>query len=140
MAFDQELQSLPHGTGFRFINELLELEHGQFAKATYAITGEESFLAGHFPGDPIWPGVIMIEAIAQLAGVVAQSDPAHAPHTDLRLTSVKNAKILGTASPGAILTITASVEGRMGNLVQAKGSVSVEDNMIAQAVIVLSGG
>jgi 3-hydroxymyristoyl/3-hydroxydecanoyl-(acyl carrier protein) dehydratase len=53
---------------------------------------------------------------------------------------VKNAKILGTASPGAILTITASVEGRMGNLVQAKGSVSVEDNMIAQAVIVLSGG
>ncbi|MFU8893148.1 MAG: 3-hydroxyacyl-ACP dehydratase FabZ family protein [Luteolibacter sp.] len=140
MSFDQELQSLPHGPAFRFISELRELEPGVSATATYTITGTEAFLEGHFPGNPIWPGVIMIEAIAQLAGVVAQSDPAHPKLVDLRLTSVKNAKILGTATAETVLTITASIEGRMGNLVQAKGAVSVGDVVIAQAIITLSGG
>lgn len=140
MPFDQELQSLPHGSAFRFISELCELVPGVSATATYTITGAEAFLEGHFPRNPIWPGVIMIEAIAQLAGVVAQSDPAHPKLADLRLTSVKNAKILGTATPGSTLAIAASVEGRMGNLIQAKGTVSVADAVIAQAIITLSGG
>jgi 3-hydroxyacyl-[acyl-carrier-protein] dehydratase len=140
MPFNQELESLPHGPAFRFVSELLDLVPGQYATAAYTITGSEAFLEGHFPGNPIWPGVIMIEAIAQLAGVVAQSDPDHPKLADLRLTSVKNAKILGTATPGSTLTITASVEGRMGNLVQAKGAVAVGDTTIANAVVMLSGG
>jgi 3-hydroxyacyl-[acyl-carrier-protein] dehydratase len=140
MSNDQELESLPHGAAFRFISEIIELEPGISGKASYPITGKEAFIEGHFPGNPIWPGVIMIEAIAQLAGVVAQSDPAHPRLADLRLTSVKNAKILGTAAPGATLTITASVEGRMGNLVQAQGTVSEGDTILARAVVTLSGG
>lgn len=140
MSNDQELQSLPHGPAFRFVSEIIELEPGVFGKAAYLITGAEAFLEGHFPGNPIWPGVIMIEAIAQLAGVVAQSDPVHPRLDDLRLTSVKNAKILDTAAPGATLTITATVEGRMGNLVQAKGTVSEGEMILAQAVVTLSGG
>lgn len=140
MSPDQELQSLPHGSAFRFVSEIMELDPGISGKASYLITGAEAFLEGHFPGNPIWPGVIMIEAIAQLAGVVAQSDPAHPRLADLRLTSVKNAKILDTASPGVILIITASVEGRMGNLIQAKGTVSSGETILAQAVVTLSGG
>lgn len=140
MSPDQELESLPHGPAFRFLSEITALDSGVSGRATYTITGAEAFLEGHFPGNPIWPGVIMIEAIAQLAGVVAQSDPAHPKLADLRLTSVKNAKILGTAAPGATLTITASVEGRMGNLIQAKGAVSAGDVILAQAVVTLSGG
>jgi 3-hydroxyacyl-[acyl-carrier-protein] dehydratase len=140
MSPNQELQSLPHGPAFRFVTEIIALEPGVSGIATYLITGEETFLEGHFPGNPIWPGVIMIEAIAQLAGVVAQSDLSHPRLPDLRLTSVKNAKILGTAVPGATLNITASIEGRMGNLIQAKGSVSVGETVLAQAVITLSGG
>lgn len=140
MSPDQELELLPHGPAFRFISEIIDLEPGVSGKAAYTITGAEAFLEGHFPGNPIWPGVIMIEAIAQLAGVVAQSDPAHPKLPDLRLTSVKNAKILGTAVPGATLTITASVEGRMGNLIQAKGTVADGATILAQAVVTLSGG
>lgn len=139
MSNDQELQSLPHGPSFRFLTEIIALDPGVSGKAAYPITGAEAFLEGHFPGNPIWPGVIMIEAIAQLAGVVAQSDPAHPRLADLRLTSVKNAKILGTTAPGATLTITASVEGRMGNLVQAKGSVADGETILAQAIVTLSG-
>lgn len=112
---------------------------GVSGSATYLISGEEPFLKGHFPKNPIWPGVIMIEAIAQLGGVIAQSDPAHEILADLRLTSVKNAKILGTTSPGTLLTIEATVEGRMGNLIQIKGTVSAAESILAQATIMLSG-
>lgn len=139
MAADQELQLLPHGPEFRFIEQILRLEPGVSAEAIYRISGEEPFLKGHFPGQPLWPGVIMIEAIAQLGGVVAQSSPDYPRLADLRLTSVKNAKILGTAPPGATLTISASVEGRLGPLIQIRGSVREGENEIAQAVVALSG-
>jgi 3-hydroxyacyl-[acyl-carrier-protein] dehydratase len=139
MASDQELQLLPHGPEFRFVEQILKLEPGVSAEAIYRISGEEPFLKGHFPGQPLWPGVIMIEAIAQLGGVVAQSSPDHPRLADLRLTSVKNAKILGTAPPGTTLKIIASVEGRLGPLVQIKGSVRNGENELVQAVVALSG-
>ncbi len=136
---NQALQSLPHGPEFRFVQELVELEPGKSGKATYTISGDEAFLAGHFPNRPMWPGVIMIEAIAQLGGVVAQSDPEHPQLHDVRLTAVKNAKILGTARPGSTLTVHAKVEGRLTTLIQVSGSVFVDDILLASAIITLSG-
>jgi len=139
MSPDQELQSLPHGPEFRFLGEMLGLEPGISGTASYTISGEEQFLKGHFPGNPLWPGVIMIEAIAQLGGVIAQSDPVHTKLGDVRLTSVKNAKILGSCPPGTTLTIAATVEGRMGNLIQIKGTVADGETILAQAIVMLSG-
>lgn len=139
MSYNQELRSLPHGPEFRFVEKMTALIPGVSGSATYWISGKEPFLKGHFPENPLWPGVIMIEAIAQLGGVIAQSDPTHEKLADLRLTSVKNAKILGTSSPGTLLTIEATVEGRMGNLIQVKGTVSAAESILAQATIMLSG-
>ncbi len=140
MPYNQELRSLPHGPEFRFVEQMTALIPGVSGSATYLISGEEPFLKGHFPENPLWPCVIMIEAIAQLGGVIAQSDPAHENLADLRLTSVKNAKILGTTSPGTLLTIEATVEGRMRNLIQIRGTVSAAESVLAQATIMLSGG
>ncbi len=81
----------------------------------------------------------MVEAIAQLGGVVAQSDPEEEKLNDMRLTAIKKAKIIGTAVPGETLKIKARVEGRMGSLIQVSGSVSVGDNCIAKAIVMLSG-
>ncbi len=134
-----DLKSLPHGTEFRFIHDLTSLEPGVSGVGTYRISGNEEFLKGHFPGHPIWPGVVMIEAIAQLGGVVAQSDPQHDKLKDMRLTAIKNAKILGTAEPGAELTIRVQVEGRMGTLVQVSGSVFNGELCLAKGVVMLSG-
>ena len=140
MSHDQELSLLPHGASFRFIHEVTDLAPGVSAVGKYKISGDEAFLEGHFPNHPMWPGVIMIEAIAQLGGITAQSDPEHERLNDMRLTSVKNAKILGTATPGQHLIIEVKVEGRLGNLIQISGSVSVEDGeKIASGVVMLSG-
>ncbi len=136
------LIALPHGPEFRFIDRLIAMDDGKSATAGYRIRGDESFLAGHFPEHPIMPGVILIEAVAQLAGIVAQSDPGHAPLADLRLTAVRQAKILGTASPGETLIIQACVVGRMGHLVQAEGGIVCEgreETPLLSTAIVLSG-
>ena len=82
----------------------------------------------------------MAEAGAQLAGVVAQTDPEVPAMADLRLTALKNVKILGAAVPGDELVIRAKVTGRMGNLILADGEVEVRGGAkLATAVIVLSG-
>ena len=133
------LAALPHGPEFRFVDALETLEPGKSATARYLVRGDEAFLAGHFPGNPLMPGVILIEAIAQLGGVVAQSDPVIAPLENLLLTGVRGAKILGAAKPGEVLTLRAEVEGRLGGMIQSSGEVSVGDRPLASAKIMLSG-
>lgn len=133
------LLALPHGPSFRFVDELKSLVPGREAMAIYQVRGDEAFLEGHFPGQPLMPGVILIEAIAQLGGVVVQTDRDHPAMADLRLTGVRAAKILGAAVPGNVLEIRAKVEGRLGGLVQIEGEVLGPAGVLATAKVTLSG-
>jgi 3-hydroxyacyl-[acyl-carrier-protein] dehydratase len=133
------LSFLPHGREFRFVEKLLELQPGKSGSGQYTVRGDEEFLRGHFPGQPIFPGVLMVEAIAQLAGVVAQSDPAIAPLKGLKLTAIRGVKIFGTARPGEVIELRAEITGRMGNLIQARGSALLNGNVLMQGEITLSG-
>ena len=141
MSFDLQaaLDALPHGPSFRFLDELKSLIRGCEATASYLVRGDEAFLEGHFPDQPMMPGVILIEAIAQLGGVVAQTDPEIPAMSDLRLTAVRAAKILGAAVPGDLLEILAKVEGRLGGLVQIEGQVNGPAGVLASAKVTLSG-
>jgi 3-hydroxyacyl-[acyl-carrier-protein] dehydratase len=133
------LASLPHGPEFRFVDEILSLEPGRSGSACFTLKGTEEFLRGHFPGAPIMPGVLMIEALAQLAGIVAQCDPAHPPLANMRLTAVRAAKILGTFGPGDTVTLTTTIVGRMGNLIQAEGTLQHQEKELLRAQVTLSG-
>ena len=86
------LLTLPHGPAFRFVDALDALVPGRSGAARYLLRGDEAFLDGHFPGAPLMPGVLLIEALAQLGGIIAQSDPDIPPLPDLRLAAVHNAK------------------------------------------------
>lgn len=133
------LNLLPHGNEFRFITRLVALNPGVDGAAEYVPDGSEPWFKGHFPGNPLVPGVILIEAAAQLAGIVAQSDPAIPPLEGLKLTAVRNAKILGTSGPGEIIVIRAQVTGRMGHLVQAHATAEVAGKTILETSVTLSG-
>lgn len=139
MHGDLALARLPHGLEFRFIDKLLQLEPGKSGLGIYRIRGDEPFLKGHFPGNPIMPGVLLIEAAAQLGGVVGQSDPEHPSLDNLKLTAVSGAKILGAARPGDTLEISAHVQGRMGGLFQVSAEVRVNSGKILSATLTLSG-
>src|SRR3974377_630747 len=84
------LARLPHGRGFRFLDRLVKLEAGKTGAGEYTVRGDEPFLRGHFPGQPMFPGVLLIEAAAQLAGAVAQCDPNIPPLPGLKLTALRS--------------------------------------------------
>lgn len=133
------LSSLPHGSEFRFVDRLTRLEPGQSGAGEYTVRGDELFLRGHFPSEPIFPGVLLTEAVAQLAGMVAQSDPKIAPLVGLKLTALRSVKIFGTARPGQTIQLEATVSGRLGNLIQAQGTARVEGETVLTAELTLSG-
>ena len=133
------LRHLPHGPEFRFVDRLLSLTPGMEGVGEYLVRGDEPFLRGHFPGDPLMPGVLLVEAAAQLAGVVAQSDPTLALLPGLKLTALRQVKILGTAKPGEVVRLEAHITGRLGNLIQARAQASVKGAAVLIAEITLSG-
>jgi 3-hydroxyacyl-[acyl-carrier-protein] dehydratase len=133
------LSFLPHGPEFRFLDRILHLEPGRSGEGEYRVRGDEPFLKGHFPGQPLFPGVLLVEAAAQLAGVVAQSDPTIPPHAGLKLTALRNVKILGSARPGEAIRVRAQIVGRLDRLVQAHATVYVGNLEVLQADLVLSG-
>ncbi len=135
----EALQLLPHGAEFRFLDRLLRLTPGKEAAAEYRVRGDEPFLRGHFPGQPLMPGVLLIEAGAQLAGIVAQTDPGIGPLADLKLTAVRAAKITGSAQPGDTIQIVARVTGRLGPLIQGEVEVTLTGRPLLKATLALSG-
>ena len=133
------LSLLPHGPEFRFLDRLLTLDPGRSGVGEYVVRGDEPFLRGHFPDQPIFPGVLLVEAAAQLAGVIAQSDPQLAPLPGLKLTALRAVKILGTAKPTQTIRLEGQITGRLNNLVQAHVAASVNQETILTADLVLSG-
>jgi 3-hydroxyacyl-[acyl-carrier-protein] dehydratase len=139
IALAKALESLPHGPEFRFIDRVSELDPGKSGAGEYRVRGDEPFLKGHFPGQPIFPGVLLVEAAAQLAGIVAQSDPEIGAMPGLKLTALRNVKIFGTAHPGEMIELQATIKGRMGNLVQAEAKACVNGQVVMQGDLTLSG-
>jgi len=133
------LKSLPHGPEFRFVDRLTALDPGKTGSGEYTVRGDEPFLRGHFPGQPIFPGVLLVEAAAQLAGTVAQSDPQIPPLAGLKLTAMRGIKILGTARPGEIIQMEAKILSRLGNLIQAQVVAKVNGQTVMQGELTLSG-
>ncbi|MBB5034858.1 3-hydroxyacyl-ACP dehydratase FabZ family protein [Prosthecobacter vanneervenii] len=136
----QALSSLPHGSEFRFIDEIVELIPGTSAKALWRLKGDEEFLKGHFPGAPLMPGVLMIEALAQLGGILLQTRPGEPVLKNLRLTAVRQIKILGSITPGHSLHLSATLQGVLDTLGQVSGEIRDDaGNVILTGAVTLAG-
>ena len=133
------LRRLPHGPEFCFLDKLTSLDPGHSGTGEYTVRAGELFLRGHFPNQPIFPGVLLLEAATQLAGVVVQSDAQIPSLPDLKLTAIRGVKILGSAKPGDVIRLEAHIVKRLGKLVQVEVSAYVKNQLILQGEITLSG-
>ena len=133
------MRSLPHGPEFRFVDRMVSLTPGKVGVGEYRIRGDEFYLRGHLPGEPILPGVLLVEAGAQVAGMVAQEDPAHPTWPRMKLSALRAVKILGSAKPGDTLRIEAVITGRLDNLIQAAVTAHLSDAKVLSAELTLAG-
>jgi 3-hydroxyacyl-[acyl-carrier-protein] dehydratase len=123
---------IPHRPPFLFLDEVVELEPGQGARGRWTLTGDESFFAGHFPGRPTLPGVVMVEAIAQLGAYVVLSDERFAGRLPL-FGGIDAARFRRQAGPGDVLDLEIRL-GRMSSRAgKGSGSVSVGGEAACQA-------
>ena len=133
------MRSLPHGPEFRFVDRMISLTPGKEGVGEYRVRGDEYYLRGHLPGEPILPGVLLVEAGAQVAGMVAQEDPANPTWPRMKLSALRGVKILGSARPGDTLRIQAAITGRLDALIQASVCAYVGEMKVLSAELTLAG-
>lgn len=123
---------LPHRHPFLFVDEFVQLTPGELAVGRWTLTGDEWFFPGHFPGRPTLPGVIMVEALAQVGAVGVLTEPRFAGKIPL-LAGVNNAKFRRQVGPGDVLDLHVELLRLGGRAGKGRGTASVEGETACQA-------
>lgn len=126
------LSLLPHRPPFRFVDAVDEVVAGERATARYRVTGEEAFLAGHFPGNPVFPGVIQLEALAQTGALALLSDLRFTGSLPL-FGGVDDVRFRRQVRPGDELVMTVEVEQLSARAGWARGVATVDDQRACTA-------
>ena len=124
---------LPHRAPFLFVDEVLDVDPGQKREARWNLTGEEAFFAGHFPGNPVLPGVLIVEAMAQTGALAVLTDDRFAGRLVL-FGGVDRARFRRQVLPGDCLEMTTMLE-RMSDhgAGYGKGRATVDGELACEA-------
>jgi 3-hydroxyacyl-[acyl-carrier-protein] dehydratase len=123
---------LPHREPFLFVDEILELVPGVRVRARWTLRPEMPFYAGHFPGNPLTPGVLIVESLAQTAGLVAMSLPENAGRLAL-FAGIEKVRFRRPVRPGDTLELDMRMTRQRGPIGWAEGEARVGDAVACAA-------
>jgi len=123
---------LPHRYPFLMVDRIVEIEPEKRAVGIKNVTINEEFFQGHFPGNPIMPGVLIVEALAQVAGILAFQSGASEGRS-VYFLSIEKAKFRRPFVPGDQLRLEVSVLQFRGNVWKFAGNAFIEDKIAAEA-------
>lgn len=128
------MRILPHRYPFLLIDRVTELVSGERVVAAKNVTANEPHFAGHFPGRPIMPGVLMVEALAQAAGVAVLTKPEYRGKIGL-FAGIDECRFRRTVVPGDTLRLEVTIEKLRGMFGRARGVASVDGEVAAEATL-----
>jgi beta-hydroxyacyl-ACP dehydratase FabZ len=131
-----EIQSiLPHRYPFLLVDRILEIDPGRRIVGIKNVTVNEEFFLGHFPGKPVMPGVLIVEAMAQVGGVLLLKDMPDREHKLVLFAGIDEARFRRPVVPGDQLRFEVEVLRLKSSTCKLQGKAYVDGNLVAEAVI-----
>lgn len=135
------MQFLPHRYPFLLVDRVLELEPGVRIVALKNVTINEPFFQGHFPGQPVMPGVLIIEAMAQVGGLLAyESGPADNHGQLIYFMGMDKVRFRKPVVPGDQLIFEARILKMRTKVAKMAGTAFVDNQLVAEAELMASFG
>ncbi len=136
MRIGEILEALPHRYPFLMIDRIVDINGDESAVGIKNVTFNEPIFMGHFPGNPIFPGVLIIEGMAQTAGaIVIKHDSTGGQKNIVLMLGVDNAKFRKPAGPGDTIEFHIAKMHRRRNVGRYKAEAKVNGTIIAEAEI-----
>jgi 3-hydroxyacyl-[acyl-carrier-protein] dehydratase len=134
------LRQLPHRYPFLLVDRVLECHKGQSIRALKNVTYNEPFFPGHFPQRPVMPGVLIIEALAQTAGILAFVTAGVFPDDNTRFyfVGIDEARFRRPVEPGDQLILTATLQRQMRGIWKFDAAALVGDTEVASASLMVA--
>jgi 3-hydroxyacyl-[acyl-carrier-protein] dehydratase len=125
---------LPHRDPFLFLDEVVELEAGVRVVARKRVREDEWYLAGHFPGRPIMPGVLMVEAMAQTGALAVLADESNRGKLAL-FAGIDDVRFKRIVEPGDELELTCELERMRGPIGRGKATATVDGELAVRGTL-----